>query len=151
MTSKEKNLIMDEKFKNLESNCDHLYNQITELRTTVQEIYGEIAESDRFVCKELFRLSERLETMAKEISKIPRNGEPAKTIVKFNPTTNISPTMTNEQNIEAEKQEEKKSLFSYLNSKTISISIAIFVGFLAIVGTVCIFVYKAMDFFNLLN
>jgi len=144
-----KDMIVDEKISSLKTECDHLYDQITELRTTVQEIYGEMAESDRFFTKELFRISERLEAMAKEISSIPiKNSSGKSVVVKVSPTTNISPTMENVQMPEF-KKEESGFLFNSFG-KSPSIWVAIFIGFFAVVGAFCIFVYKIMSLLQFL-
>lgn len=147
MANNQKTSIVDEKITHLKSDCDNLYNQITELRTTVQEIYGEIAESDRFFTIELLRLSERLEHMSKDISGITKSSgnAPESIVVKVNPTTNINPTMNNTQATTEDQCQKDTEPVSIIDKKAVSISIAIFLGFFIAIGTLFLFAYKIMS------
>lgn len=152
MPPSSKNSIMNEKISNLKGECNRLYDQITELRTTIQEVYGEIAESDRFFTAELLRVSERLENMAKDLSGITHktNNSPDHLVVKVNPITNVNSTVSDSQNITDEAKKEESSI-NYLDKKSISIAIAVLIGFFVSVGALCLFVYKIINVLQFLN
>lgn len=153
MTDAIKNSIVDEKITSLKSECDRLYDQITELRTTVQEIYGEMAESDRFFATELLRISERLEFMAKDIYGITKKAGSTspEVVVAVSPTTNINPTMTNSQIVKEDKKNLKDDEeVKLIDKKSISVVIAVVLGFFAAIGTLLMFVWRILSLLSLL-
>jgi predicted nuclease with TOPRIM domain len=120
--SVEKNIksLLDEKIKSISDDCDDLYKQITELRNTVQEIYGEIAESNRFQSGQLLKMSERLENLAKEISEA-----------------------TNEKGEDGKK--DGVDLTNLGLKQMIAVFSAIAVGVLIVVGGVALTLFKVAD------
>ena len=139
---------LEEKLREVSDDCNDLYKQITEIRNTIQEMYGEILESGRFQADQLLRMSERLENMAKDIYK---NSSKEGASIKVNVNPSINPTMdnssknnSNENSRKKEKTEEKK-LFDI---KKMSLKEMVFffssliVGVVVVIGGLSFTLYK---------
>ena len=135
--------VLHEKVKQLEKNCENIYDQITDLRTTVQEIYGEISQSDRFYAEKLLNFSERLEEMAKYVSTSSKNLNPSSLPPNITLTVspNINPTLHNSQdnssiNKENSEKEKKESILDFLNLDIKSFFFFLIVGILVVIGLI---------------
>jgi len=70
MAKDTRNEVLDERIKNLDEKCNHLCDQISEIRTIIQEIYGEMSTSERALYQRILELSSRLENSVLNIHKI---------------------------------------------------------------------------------
>jgi DNA repair ATPase RecN len=149
---------LNEKLKEVADDCDDLYNQITEIRNTIQEMYGEILESGRFQANQLLRMSERLENMAKDIYKNSKHEVPS-IEVNVNPeiNSNMNNTVNSKENEEF-KEELKEDEDKPFDIKKLSLKEMIFyiscalIGVLVVIGGVVISLYKFIPMLlNLLN
>ena len=149
--------VLNEKVSQLEKNCENIYDQITELRTTIQEIYSEISQSDRFHAQELLSLSSRLEDMAKHFSNNSKNSNsqyipPAPSNINVTMSPNINPTMQNfQERQEKQEKEEKFSLLTFLNLDIKSVVFFLIVGILVVIGFFFNFTDKIHAFLDLLK
>jgi regulator of replication initiation timing len=151
MNKQDKNKIIDGKIKNIESELDYIYNQITELRTTIQEIYGEIISNNKNFYSEMIKISERLEDMSKYIANFATENSGKKEIhFDVSPITTINPiitnTNTNTQNENKKEKEEDSDYKRYFSKKYIYIAITALLGFFISVGTISLIAYKIYSF-----
>lgn len=59
-------ILLEERNKHFEERCNNIYEQITELRTSVQQLYCESSKNNRAVFEEILELSKKIEKLAKE-------------------------------------------------------------------------------------
>jgi len=147
---------LEEKLKEVADDCDDLYKQITEIRNTIQEMYGEILESGRFQANQLLRMSERLESMAKDIYKNSGQGNGPSIEVHVNPE--INPVIDNSNRVSSEgdnnsvsekpKTEKKKKFFDIkkMSMKEMIFYISsVILGIAVVIGGVGFSFYKLFD------
>lgn len=136
---------LNEKNLSLEKQCDNIFDQLTEIRTTIQEIYGESHKSERFLCKEMLKISKRLEEMSKDINYKENivNVSP-----QINPIINQNPTITSTKNIcnPSEEKNKKKLLLFNDDDSTFKIIISAIIGFLVLLGIISVFIFKLIYF-----
>ena len=144
---------LEEKLKEVAQDCDDLYNQITEIRNTIQEMYGEILESGRFQSTQLLKMSERLESMAKDIYK-NSNHEGHSISVSVSPEISSSNNVGSTVGVPPEKEEEKKDDGNkLLDIKKMSLKEMVFyissglMGVIAVLGGVLFMMYKILPLF----
>jgi len=149
----EKEIIsLENKNQRLENKCENIFDQLTELRTVIQEIYSDSSKSERFLCQEMLKISKRLEDMAKSINS--SNTTHLNFSPHVNPKITQSPTIIsdNSEKIPSVEDSNKKDFFKFDLKKIVTIGVSAIVGFIVIVGLVSMFVFKLIDIFgSLLN
>lgn len=142
-------LILTEQNKHLENKCNNIFDQLTEIRTTIQEIYGENHRNERFLCREMLKISQRLEEMAKNINSAANIVTVSPQISpQINPCINQNPAITSTEQIDnPPKEKEHKNILSLNDDEGIfKIGISAIVGFLALLGIISIFLFKLIYF-----
>jgi len=139
---------LEVKNKRLEGKCDNIFDQITELRTTIQEIYGDTSKSERFLCHEMLELSKRLEEIAKQVSPSATN---VTVSPQINPSINQNPTITSPTAVASplkQPEEKKKGLFGFSLDNMITLGVASVVGLIILTGLLSMFLFKLFAIFG---
>jgi hypothetical protein len=138
--------VLEHKIDSIAEECGDLYDQITELRTSIQEIYSELAQSNRFQSEQLMKMSERLEGMALKVMSLHSNREEASSIdITMNPTISSE---ANNNNIEkSSKEKENTSLdVSNLSIKQMMVVFSgVILGVVILLGGVAFTLFKMWD------
>lgn len=132
---------LESRNKELEHKCDNIYDQLTELRTKIQDIYGDMSKNERFLCHEMLKISERIEKLAKEI-------DPHNTNINVSPSINQTSSINNSiYDTPTPSKEKENILQKSFNFNSKSILMIIFfslVGFFAIVGFIVVTIFQIL-------
>ena len=110
--------------KDVESNKVQIYQQITEIRNAIQELYKEMAESEKYYHDQIIKLSERLNETAIEMSKNLGEEKP----ININ---NFSNSYEDDKKLD-KKIDKVKSFFGKIENIVISIiGLIMFIGLIA--------------------
>jgi len=139
---------LEEKIKQLETKCENVFNQLTDLRTVIQSLYGETSRSERFLSHEILKMSQRVEQIAKQVR--PENT-----------TINISPQISQNPNSESSSSKvidppitttasdkPQKSMFDFDLQNMMTVGISAIIGLIILVGLVATFLIKLFSIFN---
>lgn len=65
--------LMDVKIGSVSKECNDIYDQLTSLRNTIQEIYAEISESNRFQSGNLMSFQTRIDAISENLKMLEKN------------------------------------------------------------------------------
>jgi hypothetical protein len=143
MCQDEKITKLQEQNKRLEDRCNNAFDQITELRTIIQEIYGANAKSERFICHEILRISGRLDELAKQV-------RPGDTTITVSPsiTQNPSSNSTSSANAPLKEEEKKRTILGFEIENMMTAVIALIVGGTMLLGLAAMIILKLYSFYS---